>query len=330
MLCLLTFLVVAVLATFSARHRALAREALDCVLRRITFRPCTTGLDERVRAAITGRVMRTRPGLARFLHRHLEGVAWAFVLVFVLSTAHLAYGFYNFTRYGSCHGPVRRGFCLFDPTGSRSRYSGIVTAHRGPAVTPGDGGAPSVGPMDARVVVIEFGCYTCAYTRAMQPEVDALVARMRDRIRFVYRSFPLDGLAVASTDAVPCEPPSREWWPWGDESPAASHPGATDAAVAARCAAAQGGFWAFHRLLMTRGCGDLAALAADAALDAAAFERCRTDPASRAAVRRDFDDGVRAGLYGTPTFFVNGRMLVAPSATALEDAARAALEDGAR
>jgi protein-disulfide isomerase len=44
-------------------------------------------------------------------------------------------------------------------------------------------------------------------------------------------------------------------------------------------------------------------------------------------VRRDFDDGVRAGLYGTPTFFVNGRMLVAPSAQALEDAVGAAQEE---
>ena len=95
-----------------------------------------------MRAAVTGRVMRTHPRLARFVHRHLEALAWAFVLVLTASSAHLAYGFYNFTRYGTCYGPVRRGFCVFDPTGARSRYSGIRTGTRGPAATPGDGGAP--------------------------------------------------------------------------------------------------------------------------------------------------------------------------------------------
>ena len=330
MLCLLTLLVVAVLAAFSARHRPLAREALDCVLRRLTLRPCTTGLDERVRAAITGRVMRTHPRLARFLHRHMEAVAWALVILLLASTTHLAYGFYNFTRYGSCYGPVRRGFCVFDPTGARSRYSGMRTGHRGPAIAPGDGGAPSLGAADARVVVVEFGCYTCGYTRAMQPEVDALAARMGDRVRIVYRSFPLDGLVATTSDGVPCEPPPRGWWPWREEEPVVAHPGATDAAIAAHCAAGQDRFWPFHRLLMMQGCGDLAALAAEAGLDAARFAACRADPASLDAVRRDFDDGVRADLYGTPTFFVNGRMLVAPSAQALEDAVRAALEGRAR
>jgi thiol-disulfide isomerase/thioredoxin len=325
MLCLLTLLVVAVLATFSARYRPLAREALDCVLRRMTLRKCTTGLDDRVRAAITGRVMRTHPHLARFLHRHLEALAWAFVLLFVASTAHLAYGFYNFTRYGSCYGPVRRGFCVFDPTGARSRYSGIRTGHREPPIAPGDGGAPSLGAPDARAVVIEFGCYTCAYTRAMQPVVDDLAARAGDRVRIVYRHFPLDGLAVSA--GAPCEPPSRGWWSWREEAPTAAHPGATEAAVAATCAAAQGHFWALHRLLMTRGCSDLDARAAEAGLDLDAFAHCRADPASLDVVRRDFDDGVRAGLYGTPTFFVNGRMLVAPSAQALEDAVGAAQEE---
>ena len=326
MLCLFTLVVVALLATVSARHRPLAREALDCVLRRMTLRPCTTGLDERVRAAITGRVMRSHPHLARFLHRHLEAVAWAFFLLFVVSTVHLAYGFYNFTRYGSCQGPVRRGFCVFDPTGARSRYSGMRSGHRGPAVIPGDGGAPSLGAAGARVVLIEFGCYTCSYTRAMQPEVDALATRLGDRIRIVYRSFPLDGFVAAGGADVPCEPPSRGWFSWREEPPAVAHPGATEAAIAAYCAAAQDRFWPFHRLLMTEGCGDFGALAARAGLDAAAFAACRTAPASREAVRRDFDDGVRAGLYGTPTFFVNGRMLVAPTARALEAAVRAALE----
>lgn len=324
MLCLVTLIVVGILAVGSAHYRPLAREALACVFRRITLRPCTTGLDERVRAAIAGRVMRTHPRLARFLHRRVEQLAWVFVLVFVASTALLAYGLHNFARYGSCYGPERRGFCVFDPSGARSRYSGLVTAHRGPAIPPGEGGAPSLGRADAPVVVIEFGCYTCAYTRAMQPAVDDLVARAGDDLRFVYRQFPLDGFAALAGSGVPCEPPSRGWWPWGGSEAAESHRGATRAAVAAYCADAQGRFWEMHRLLLARGCGDVATLASSAGLDAERFARCLVDPASLAAVGRDFEVAVDANLYGTPTFFVNGRMLVAPTAAALEEAVRAA------
>jgi hypothetical protein len=130
-LCLLALIVFAGLAAVSARYRPLAREALACVFRRVTLRKCTTGFDRRVKAALVGRVMPTHPEAARLLHRHLEVIAWAFVLVFSGSGSYLGYGLYNFHHYGSCYGPVRRGFCVFDPSGRRSRYSGIATRHRG-------------------------------------------------------------------------------------------------------------------------------------------------------------------------------------------------------
>jgi hypothetical protein len=84
-------------------------------------------------------------------------------------------------------------------------------------------------------------------------------ARAGDRVRIVYRHFPLDGLAVSA--GVPCEPPSTNWWPWREEAPAAAHPGATEAAVAAAGATSQNRFWPFHHLLMTRGCSDLGGIA---------------------------------------------------------------------
>jgi protein-disulfide isomerase len=314
MLCLLALIVVAGLAVVSARYRPLAREALACVFRRVTLRKCTTGFDKRVKAAVVGRVMRTHPGAARLLHRHLEALAWTFVLAFAGSATHLGYGLYSFYHYGSCYGPVRRGFCVFDPSGRRSRYSGIATRYRGRPVVPGAGDGAALGPPEAPVTVIEFGCYTCPYTRHGASAVDALLARHPDSVRFVYRHFPLDAVEAAACEAEP-----------------GPHAGATRAAVAAGCARAQGRFWEYHRSLLSRPevvatCDGLVRLASELDMDDGRFARCLVEPAMQDAVRRDFEDAARAGLYGTPTFYVNGARLVAPSEEELEDAVRRALE----
>lgn len=320
MLCLLALVVFAGLALFSTRYRALAREALACVFRRVTLRKCTTGFDKRVKAALVGRVMRTHPGAARLLHRHLEALAWTFVLTLAASGSYLGYAVHNYYQYGSCYGPVRRGFCVFDPSGRRSRYSGIVTSHRGRPVVPGDAGGPALGPPDAPVTVIEFGCYTCPYTRESALAVDELLARHGAQVRFVYRHFPLDAIETASATCGESDGP---------------HAGATRAAVAGSCARAQGRFWEYHRLLMSRPdalatCDGLVHLATEIGIDDQRFAACLAEPAMRDGVGRDFEDGTNAGIYGTPTFYVNGARLVAPSGEELEDAVEHALGEGIR
>ena len=56
MFCIISFVVLSILGIFSATNRALARESLDCVLRRVTLRPCNTGFDEKMKARILGSV----------------------------------------------------------------------------------------------------------------------------------------------------------------------------------------------------------------------------------------------------------------------------------
>ena len=191
MLCFLGLLVLAILAVFSARYRPLAREAVACVFRRVTLRKCTTGLDQRLKAMLTGRLVTSHPAVARFLHRHLESLAWVFVILVVAATANLGIAFYNFYRYGNCNGPTGEGFCVFDPSGRHSRYSGVVTDYRGEIVKPGDGGNPSLGPVGARVSIIEFGSYTCPYTRASEPLLRALLAASRGRGSFGVPALPI-------------------------------------------------------------------------------------------------------------------------------------------
>jgi len=206
MVCILGFVVLAVLALFSARYRRLAREALDCVFRRLTLRKCTTGLDQRLKAIVTGRLVASHPGTARFLHRHLEVLAWLFVVLVMGSTVSVGYSFYNFYRYGHCSGPTGTGFCVLDQSGERRRYSSIVTGHRGETVTPGDGGNPSLGPAGAWVTIIEFGSYTCPYTRASEPMARDIVRRHPREVRLVFRHFPLDGLeTLRAGDVITAE-----------------------------------------------------------------------------------------------------------------------------
>jgi protein-disulfide isomerase len=335
MLCLLALITSAVLAAFSARYRPLAREAIECVLRRVTLRKCTTGFDKQVKAAVAGKLMRTHPRTAKLMYRHMELLAWLFVAITTATAAYLGYGFYNYYHYGNCYGPVAKGFCIFDPSGTHSKYSGILTRYRGPKIVPDAGGAPSVGPENAAVTVIEFGSYTCPYTRRSDAVVRELLRRRDGSVRFVYRQFPLDGLeATANTNQGMCaDAPAH-----GTPTPASAvtesadvHAGAGRTAIAAYCARTQGRFWEYHRLLCSRPdaaatCDGLVALAREALVDDKRFVECLDDPAAHAAVQTDFEAGVRAGLYGTPTFFVNGVELVAPSKEVLDRAITRALE----
>ena len=106
-----------------------------------------------------------------------------------------------------------------------------------------------------------------------------------DRIRFVYRNFPLD-----------------------------IHPDAKPAAEAAQCANEQGRFWPYHdRLFSTPNqplsVADLKHTAAMLGLDADRFNTCVDEHKYRAVVDADTRAGTEAGVTGTPAFFINGRLL---------------------
>ncbi len=106
--------------------------------------------------------------------------------------------------------------------------------------------------------------------------------RLGDRLRFVFRNFPLTQV----------------------------HPHAEHAAEAAEAAAAQGKFWAMHDTLFEhqRHLDDdhLLRYARDLGLDTGAFAEQLAAHAFAARVREDFMSGVRSGVNGTPTFFING------------------------
>ena len=139
------------------------------------------------------------------------------------------------------------------------------------------------GSPDASVTLLEYGDYECPYCGAAYPIVKQVQARMGNRLRFVFRNFPIT----------------------------TSHPHAEQAAEAAEAAAAQGKFWEMHDLLYENqkrlDAADLHSYAEELRLDVEAFDEDLTTHVHAARVHDDFMSGVRSGVNGTPTFYINGR-----------------------
>ena len=138
------------------------------------------------------------------------------------------------------------------------------------------------GPADAPVTLLEYGDYECPYCGAAYPIVKEVQARIGERLRFVFRNFPIT----------------------------TSHPHAERAAEAAEAAATQGSFWRMHDVLYENqkrlGDEDLRTYAQQVGLDLDVFDRELAEHVYAARVQEDFMSGVRSGVNGTPTFYVNG------------------------
>ncbi len=138
------------------------------------------------------------------------------------------------------------------------------------------------GPADAAVTLVQYGDYECPYCGEAYPIVKEVQARMGERLRFVFRNFPIT----------------------------TSHPHAERAAEAAEAAANQGKFWQMHDLLYEnqRDLRDqaLRAYAEQLGLEVELFDREIAEHVHAERVHEDFMSGVRSGVNGTPTFYING------------------------
>lgn len=118
MICILALVVFGVLAIFSASYRPLAKEAFDCVFRRITLRKCESGLDVRMKSKVVGKLMNRSPALARGVHKNFEIISWIFVIIFFVSLIYSGIAVYNIVVYDNCNGPVdENGFCIITGNG---------------------------------------------------------------------------------------------------------------------------------------------------------------------------------------------------------------------
>jgi protein-disulfide isomerase len=138
------------------------------------------------------------------------------------------------------------------------------------------------GPDEAPATLLEYGDYECPFCGAAYPIIKEVQARMGERLRFVFRNFPIT----------------------------TSHPHAEQAAEAAEAAGAQGAFWPMHDLLYENqkrlGDRDLVGYAEQLGLDVDRFDRELSEHAHAARVHEDFMSGVRSGVNGTPGLYING------------------------
>lgn len=150
-------------------------------------------------------------------------------------------------------------------------------------VTPSD---HSIGPTDAPLLLVEYGDYQCPHCARAVESVDQARAKFGDRLRYVFRNFPL--LKV--------------------------HPLAKATAEAAEAVALLGDeprFWEMHRSLFADQLhvapDDLLKRARSLGIDEAKFSKMLAAHATFPRVQQDLAGGLRSGVTGTPTFFINGR-----------------------
>jgi len=111
--CIIALPVLLILGIFSMRYRILAKDAFECIFEMVTFKPCKSKLDQRIKSSITGKTMKHYPGFARWIFRNFEILSWIFVIIFIASIIFSAWGVYNYAAYGNCNGPQSIGPCIF-------------------------------------------------------------------------------------------------------------------------------------------------------------------------------------------------------------------------
>lgn len=144
---------------------------------------------------------------------------------------------------------------------------------------------PVSGTASARVEIVEFSDFQCPYCQRVAPVLKQLMAKYGDRVKLVWKDFPLP-----------------------------NHPDARPAAEAALCANDQGKFWAYHDKLFDNQSEltvvNMKEWAVQLGMNAVTFNACFDKGTHRQLVEEDQEEGSRYGVSSTPTVYINGRAVV--------------------
>jgi predicted DsbA family dithiol-disulfide isomerase len=287
-LCLLALPIFAILGVFSIKYRKLAKDSLHCLFRTVTLRKCESGLDDRIKAGITGSLLKFSPGLAKFFYRNYKIISLLIIALFIWSAVEGGVGVVNYVKYGNCNGPESSGFCILDPTGKYSGTSELGTfaapeQHICPQPESND---PTLGDEYAPLTIIEFACYTCTYTKKAEPIVKEILEEYKGKVNIQVKSI-----------VIP------------------DHLSSYDAALAANCAQEQGKYLRFHEKIfklekVTK--ETLRVLAQEIGLDMTYYDECMKTEKYKEEIEADTRAGINAGIQGTPTFFIGEDKIVGP------------------
>ena len=138
------------------------------------------------------------------------------------------------------------------------------------------------GDPKASIELVEYGDYECPHCGRAYGIIKNIQHQLGKDLRFYFRNFPLSEI----------------------------HPHATAAAIAAEAAALQDSFWPMHDIIFENqehlGIVHLVGYAKELGLDVDQFKKDLESEALAAKVEKDFESGVRSGVNGTPTFYING------------------------
>ncbi len=152
-------------------------------------------------------------------------------------------------------------------------------------LTPVDEMDHQLGKSSAPIILVEYGDYQCSHCGLAYPLIKKLMKEFSSELLFVFRNFPLEQ----------------------------SHPAAMIAAQAAEAAALQGKFWEMHDLIYEHqdelDQDNLVYFAETLNLNAQKFKNDLNNQAVLSKIDNDYDSGVRSGVNGTPTFFINENRL---------------------
>ena len=154
---------------------------------------------------------------------------------------------------------------------------------------------PSLGSGDSKVTIVEFSDFQCPFCRIFWRDTFPQLKKEyidTGKAKFVYRDFPLE-----------------------------FHPSAAVSANAAECAGDQGKFWEYHDKVfgeqeklgegtISYAIKDIKKWAGEIGLDSDEFNQCLNAEKYKEEVEKDYNDGVKYGVTGTPTLFINGRKII--------------------
>ncbi len=287
-LCIIALPIFAVLSIFSVKYRRLTLDALDCLFRIATLRKCRSGLDDRIKSELTGRVLRFSPKAAGVVYKNYKIISWIVLIIFLWSIYGVSVSTYNYVKYGNCNGPENTGFCVFEPSASDCKISEADVDVQSKILYPSvESDDPIIGDEDAELTIIEFGCYACPYTKKAEPIINEVIDYYKGRVNFQFKTFYLPHFNLSYT-----------------------------ASLAAGCAQEQGAYLKYHALLFDEqeslAQGSFSEISEKIGLDMEKFNECLNTQKYKDEVEADTLMGLHAGVRGTPTFFVNEQVILGP------------------
>ncbi len=294
--CIIALIVFGILGIFSATQRKLAKEAFDCVFRRVTFRPCNTGFQEKIKGRLLSNVIKRSKFLARMLNKHYELLSWVFFVLMVVSLFWVLRGGYNFYVYGSCNGLNQSSFCAFDPKGENNmtssitegEFCGITQASEENLTLEGvDLSTFYTKNIQSEDNIVFIGCYDCEYSRKAYPDIQKLVEKKKTN--YVFAHYPVMGDTSFLSDVGYCV---NKNYPEK--------------------------FSELNEYLFTADKNlvldpiNTPAILDKFNLDQEIINNCINEPETKNIVIKQIEELDKTNIYGTPLIFINGKPFVGP------------------